>query len=154
MRLVFFITWSSTCVITNSTGEGRFKITDAKLFVLVVTLSTQDNAKLLQQLKSGFRKTINWNKYQSEPKAYAQNRYLNHLVNPSFQRVNRLFVLSLENENDRTLHSYYYLPKVEIKDFMIDGKNFFDQPINNLKYMKILEKVLLVKGMTTQLVVF
>ena len=112
----FFITWSSTCVITNSTGEGRFKITDAKLFVLVVTLSTQDNAKLLQQLKSGFRKTINWNKYQSEPKAYAQNRYLNHLVNPSFQRVNRLFVLSLENENDRTLHSYYYLPKVEIKD--------------------------------------
>ena len=116
MRLVFFITWSSTCVITNSTGEGRFKITDAKLFVLVVTLSTQDNAKLLQQLKSGFRKTINWNKYQSEPKAYAQNRYLNHLVNLSFQRVNRLFVLSLENENDRKLHSYYYLPKVEIKD--------------------------------------
>ena len=116
MRLVFFITWSSTCAITNSTGEGRFKITDAKLFVLVVTLSTQDNAKLLQQLKSGFRKTINWNKYQSEPKAYAQNRYLNHLVNPSFQRVNRLYVLSLENENDSTLHSYYYLPKVEIKD--------------------------------------
>ena len=89
-----FLTWSSTCVITNSTGEGRFTITDTKLYVPVVTLSTQDNAKLLQQLKSGFKRTINWNKYQSDPKTYAQNRYLNHLVNPSFQGVHRLFVLS------------------------------------------------------------
>ena len=63
-----FLTWSSTCVITNSTGEGRFKITDTRLFVSVVTLSTQDNAKLLQQLKSDFRRTINWNKYQSDQK--------------------------------------------------------------------------------------
>ena len=66
-----FLTWSSTCVITNSTGKGKFKITDTKLYVPVVTLSTQDNAKLLQQLKSGFRRTINWNKYQSDPKTYA-----------------------------------------------------------------------------------
>ena len=70
-----FLTWSSTCVITNSTGEGRFTITDTKLFVAVVTLSTQDNTKLLQQLRSGFRRTINWNKYQSAPKTYAQNRF-------------------------------------------------------------------------------
>ena len=73
-----FLTWSSTCVITNSTGKGRFIITDTKLFAPVVTLSTQDNAKLLQQLKSGFRRTIKCNKYQSDPKTYAQNRYLNH----------------------------------------------------------------------------
>ena len=59
MKLVSFLTWSSTCVITNSTGEGRFTITDTKLYVPVVTLSTQDNAKLLQQLKSGFKRTIN-----------------------------------------------------------------------------------------------
>ena len=59
MKLVFFLTWSSTCGITNSTGEGRFTITDTKLFVTVVTLSTQDNTKLLQQLRSGFRRTIN-----------------------------------------------------------------------------------------------
>ena len=109
------LTWSKDCVITNSTGAGKFKITETKLYVPVVTLSTQDNAKLLQQLKSGFRRTINWNKYQSDPKAYAQNRYLNHLVNPSFQGVNRLFVLSFENEDDRISHSTYYLPKVEIK---------------------------------------
>ena len=62
------------------------------------------------------------------------NRYLTHLINPSFQGVNRLFVLSFENENGRTSHSTYYLPKVEIKDYnvMIDGKNFFDQPINSM----------------------
>ena len=62
---------SSTCAIINFTGEGRFAIADTKLYVQVVTLSTQDNAKLLQQLKSGFKRTINWNKYQSDPKTYA-----------------------------------------------------------------------------------
>ena len=55
-------TWSRDCVITNSTGAGRFEITDTKLYVPFVTLSTQDNAKLLQQLKSAFKGTINWNK--------------------------------------------------------------------------------------------
>ena len=127
------LTWSSTCVITNSTGEGRFTITDTKISVPVITLSIQDNAKLLQQLKSGFKRTINWNKYQSDPKTYAQSRYLNHLVNPSFQGVNRLFVLSFENEGDRASHSNYYLTKVEIKDYnvIIDSKNFSDQPINS-----------------------
>ena len=147
------LTWSKDCVITNSTGTGKFEIKDTKLYVPVVTLSTQDNAKLLQQLKSGFRRTINWNKYQSDPKTYAQSSYLNHLINPSFQGVNRLFVLSFENENDRTSHSTYYLPKVEIKDYnvMIDGKNFFDQPIKaNLKHLKILEKLQLVKEMIAQ----
>ena len=56
------LTWSSTCVITNSTSAGIFPITDTKLYIPVVTLSIQDNAKLLQQLKSGFKRTINWNK--------------------------------------------------------------------------------------------
>ena len=78
------LTCSSTCIISSATGETKFKITDTKLYVPVVTLSTQDNAKLLQQLKSGFKTIINWNKYQSNPKTYAQNRYLNHLVDPNF----------------------------------------------------------------------
>ena len=121
------LTWPRDCVITNSSGAGKFAITETRLYVPVVTLSTQNNAKLLQQLKSGFKRAINWNKYQSSIKAYAQNRYLNHLVDPSFQGVNRLFVLSFENEDGRTSHSTYYLPKVEIKDYnvMIDGKIFF-----------------------------
>ena len=65
------LTWSKVCVITNSTGEGKFGITETKLYVPVVTLSTQDNAKLLQQLKSGFKRTINWNKYESNIKTFA-----------------------------------------------------------------------------------
>ena len=88
------LTWSKDCVITNSTGEEKFAITEAKLYVPVVTLSTKDNEKLLQQLKSGFKKTISWNKYESSIKTFAQNRYLNYSINPSFQGANRLFVLS------------------------------------------------------------
>ena len=127
------LTWPSTCVISYATGKTKFKIKDTKLYVSVVTLSIQDNAKLLQELKSGFKRTINWKKYQSNIKTYTQNRYLNHLVDPSYQGVGRLFVLSFENEAGRTSHSTYYLPKAETKDYnvMIDGKNFFDQPINS-----------------------
>ena len=128
------LTWSKDCVITNSTGEGKFAIAETKVYVPVVTLSTKDNEKLLQQLKSGLKKTISWNEYESSIKAFAQNRYLNYLINPSFQGANRLFALAFENENGRTSHSTYYLPKVEIKDYnvMIDGRNFFDQPINSM----------------------
>ena len=128
-----FLTWSKDCVITNSTGKGKFAITETKLDVPVATLSTRDNAKLLQQLKSGFERKIDCSQYESSVKTFAQNRYLNHLINPSFQGVNRLFVLSFEDENDRLSHSHYYLPKVEIKDYvMIDGRNVFDQPINSI----------------------
>ena len=77
------LAWSSTCVITNSTGAGRFSITDTRI-VPVVTLSTQENARLLQQLKSGFKRVINWNKYLSKPELLAQNPNLNQLVEPSF----------------------------------------------------------------------
>ena len=138
------LTWSKDCIITNFEGEGKFPVTETKLYVPVVTLSTQDNAKLLQQLKSGFKRTINWNKYESSPKTYAQNRYLNHLINPSFQGVNRLFVLSFENEDERKSHSTDYLPKVEIKDcnVIIDGRNSFDQPINSItKTYKNIRKI-------------
>ena len=101
----------------------------------MVTLSTQDNAKLLQQLKSGFKRVINWNKYLPKPKLLAQNPNLNHLVEPSFHGVNRLFVLVFENDTQRTSTKGYYLPNVEIKDYnvMINGENLFDQPIKNNK---------------------
>ena len=56
------LTWSKNCVITNSTGERKFQVTETKLYVPIVTLSTQDNTKLLQQLKSGFKRIVNWNK--------------------------------------------------------------------------------------------
>ena len=79
------LTWSSTCVITNSTGAGTFEITDTKIYVPVVTLSTKENAKLLQQLKSGFKRVINWNKYLSKPELLRQNPNLNYIIKPSFQ---------------------------------------------------------------------
>ena len=129
------LTWSSTCVITNSNGAGTFAITDTKLYVPVVTLSTQENTKFLQQLKSGLKRVINWNKYLSKPELLAQNPNLNHLIEPSFQGVNRLFVLAFENDDDRTSSDEYYLPTAEIKDdnTMINSENFFDQPIKNNK---------------------
>ena len=110
------LTWTSSCVITNSTGAGTFAITDTKHYVPAVNLSTQDNAKLLQQLKSGFKRVINWNKHLSKPELLEQNPNLNHLVEPSFQGVNRLFVLAFENGTQRTSHSGYHLPNVELKD--------------------------------------
>ena len=90
----------------------KFKIKDTKLYVPGVTLSTQDNAKLLQKLKSGFNKTINWNKYQPNVSPERQNQYLDFLIDPNFQGVNRLFVLLLENDEDRIVHTGYYLSKV------------------------------------------
>ena len=134
-ELGLMLTWSSTCVISTSTGGAKFEINDTKLYVPVVTLSTQDNAKLLQQFKSDFKRVFNSNKYLSKPKLLAQNPNLNHLVEPSFQGVNRLFALAFENDDQRTITNGYYLPNVEIKNYniMINGKNFFDQPITDNK---------------------
>ena len=101
----------------------------------MVTLSTQNNAKLLQQLKSGFKRVINWNKFLSKPDLLAQNRNRNYLVKSSFQEVNRLFVLAFENDMQRTSTKGYYLPNFEIKNYnvMINGENFFDQPVKDNK---------------------
>ena len=129
------LTWSSTCVITNSTGKRKFKITNTNLYVPVVTLSTKDNEKLLQQLESGFKRVINWNKYLSRPELLTQNPNLNYLIEPSFQGVNRLFVLAFENDAQRKVYSGCYLPNVEIKNYnvVINGENFL---INQLKTIK------------------
>ena len=80
-----------------------------------MNLSTQENTKFLQQLKSGFKRIINWNKYLSKPELLAQNPNLNHLVQPSFQGVNRLFVLAFQNDDNKTIDEKYYLPTVEIR---------------------------------------
>ena len=111
------LTWSEKCVLSNDTKATTFAITDTKLYAPVVTLSTQDNAKLLQQLK-----------YQLKVSIQALNPYLDFLIDPSFQGVNKLFVLSFENKDERTVHTKYYLLTIEIKDYniMINGKNFDD----------------------------
>ena len=94
------LTWSSTCVITNSTGAGTFEITDTKLYVPAVALSTKENAKLLQQLKSGFKRVINWNKYLSKQELLRQNPNLNYLIEPSFQAF---LLLKMKHKEHHTL---------------------------------------------------
>ena len=124
------LTLSARCFITDNPIAGQepiFKITDSRLYVPVATLSTQDNTKLLQQMKSGFKRTINSSKYQPKVTVQEQNQYLDFLINPSFQGVNILFVLSFENNSGRTSYTRYYLPLVEITDYnvVIDGQKFF-----------------------------
>ena len=96
-------TWPANCVIIYTDVANQvptFTITETNLYVPVVTLSTQDNAKLLAQLKSGFKRTISWNEYLSKPELLAQNENLNPLIEPSFQGVNRLFALAFEHDNN------------------------------------------------------
>ena len=98
------LTWSANCVIVSTNVANQdaiFTITETKPYVTVVTLSTKDNAKLLTQWKSGFKRTVNWNKYLSKPELLAENSNLNHLAEPSFQEINRLFVLIFENDTYR-----------------------------------------------------
>ena len=95
------LTWSENCVImsTNVANQNpTFTITETTLYVPVVTLSIQDNAKLLPQVKPGFERKISWDEYLATPELLAQNANLNHLTEPSFQAVNKLFVLAFEND--------------------------------------------------------
>ena len=112
------------------------------MHVPVVTLSTEDDTNFLEKLKLGFKRTTKWNKYRSEMTNQTKTNNLNYLIDPTFTKVNRLFVLSFENEEDKTSFSKYYVPKVEIKDFnvLIDGKSFFDVPVKNKEeaYEKIM----------------
>ena len=136
-------------VIVAPTGLA-FQIKDLKLYVPIVTLSKQNDIKLLEQLKSGFKRTIKWNKYRSQMTIQSNNNNLNYLIDPAFTKVNRLFVLSferIEENNVRKDHresfSHYYISNVEIKDFkvLIDGKSLFDLPVKNEEktYEKIIE---------------
>ena len=127
--------------VANNPPTGlEFQIKDTKLFVPVVTLSKENDIKLLEKLKSGFKKTIKWNKYRSQMTIQNNNNNLNYLIDPTFTNVNRLFILSFERieENNvkkdyRDSFSHYYVPKVEIKDFnvLIDGKSFLNSPVRN-----------------------
>ena len=80
-------------MFSSATRKRKFQTTDTKLYVPVVTLSTQDNTKLLEQLKPGFEINIDCNKYQSIISMQMQKQYLYFLTDPSFQGVNKLFVL-------------------------------------------------------------
>ena len=114
------LAWSADCVMIYANVENQvptFAITESNLYVPVV--STQDNVKLLTQLKSDFKRAISWNKYLSKPELLAQNLDSNHLVEPSLQGVYRLFVLALKNDAQRASNKRYYVPNVEIKNYNV-----------------------------------
>ena len=92
----------------NGNQGATFSITDTKLYIPVVTLSTENNAKLLQKLKSGFRRTIKWNKYRSKVSIEKPNQYLDYLIDPMLKGEKRLFVLSFENNDHRTSFKLYF----------------------------------------------
>ena len=154
-EITLILSWYKECVLVgrafrdppaaviNSPTDAKFEITDCKLYVPVVTLSVKNDNKLLEQLKSGFRRSIKWNKYMSQMSNQNKNNNSNYLIETTFSNVNRLFVLSFENEDDRTSYYKYYLPSVEIKDYnvFIDGNAFFELPIKNIEetYEKIIQ---------------
>ena len=103
-KVELILNWSADCVIVYTTfgnQNAKFTITETNLYAPAVTLSRQDNTKLLQQLKSGFKRPVSWNKYLSKPELLARNPNLNHLIEPSFLGVNRLFVLAFEDDGKR-----------------------------------------------------
>ena len=131
----------------NATGadSATFKITDAKLYVPIVTLSIEDNSKLTKLLNEGFKRPIYWNEYKVIPNktvelaAVNDVKYIRELLDSSCQGVKRLFVLAYNNTagNDQvSVDSYkkYFLPRDKIYNYNIeiDGRNFYDQPINYL----------------------
>ena len=123
-----------------------FQITDTKLYVPVATLSKENDIKLLENLKTGFKGTIKWKKYRSQIAVYSQNNNLSYLIDPTFANVNRLFVLSFARTNggdNRDSFSDYYVPNVEIEDInvFIDGKSFFHLSVKNEEegYEKIIQ---------------
>ena len=110
-------------MVTRAAGEINaptgvtFKIKDTKLYVPVVTLSTQGDNKLLEQLKTEFKRTIKWNKYKSGMTNQAKTKNSNYLIDPTFNKINKLFALSFENDDARFFFLEYYTPKIDIKDF-------------------------------------
>ena len=148
--------WDKNCVITsleqrdigggnrdNTPTGATLAINDCKLYVPEVTLSKDDEIKLLTNLKSGFKREIIWNRYRSQMTTEAVNNNLNLLIDPTFTNVNRLFVLAYQNADDRQSFSQFYLPKVLAKDFnvIIDKLAFFDLPIKTEEeaYEKIID---------------
>ena len=151
--------WNTNCVITslerrqvdagpsvvrdNARTGATLSITDCKLYIPVVTLSKDDEIKLLTNLKSGFKREIIWNKYRSQMTTEAINNNLNILIDPTFTNANRLFVLAYRTADNRQSFSQFYLPRVMVKDFnvIIDKLAFFDLPIKTEEeaYEKIID---------------
>ena len=126
----------------STIADTTFKITNTKLYVPIVTLSSKDNAKLVKLFREGFNRPVYWNEYQTKihTKDLDNNNPIRFLLDASFQGVRRLFVLPLNNTDGdnkkvkRDSDTKYFLPRVNITNYNVltDGRNFYDQPINDL----------------------
>ena len=142
------------CVLTtaeiganaDATGAdgATLEVTEAKLYVPVVPLSTEDNVKLVKQLNEGFKRLVCWNKYKVidnkviEIAAANAEKHIRELFDSSYEGVKRLFVLAYDDtagDDQVSVNSFkkYFLPRVKIENYNIeiDGRNFYDQPIND-----------------------
>ena len=146
------LTWKKECVLSNQDGNAVFIISDTKMYVPVVTLSKEDNKDFIEQQNKGFQRSIYWNEYKTkELNATVDNnnpansvRYIN--LDPSFQGVNRLFVMAYNSTNGQRK---YYLPRIELNKYnvIIGERNFYDNPIeNNIEKYRELKKVMIGKG--------
>ena len=148
------LTWKKECALSTDTGNAIFIINDTKLYVPVVTLSKEDNKDFIEQQNKGFQRSIYWNEYKT--KELTENaddnvfKYIN--LDPSFQGVNRLFVMAYNSANDqptRNGQQKYYLPRNDLNKYnvIIDGRNFYDNPIeSDIEKYRELKKVMIEKG--------
>ena len=130
------LTWYENCILSSAGTAATFAITDAKLYVQIVTLKTKDNAKLSKLLNKGLKSSIYWNKHKIIFKDY-NNEYIRERIDASFQGFSRLFVLAYAHGNNVTnKDSYrkYFLARLRIENYNIeiDGRNLYDQSINDL----------------------
>ena len=151
------LTWKKECVLSTDAVNAVFIINDTKLYVPVVTLSKEDNKDFIEQQNKGFQRSIYWNEYktkENDENADANNantvRYIN--LDPSFQSVNRLFLMAynrVAGQATRNGQRKYYLPRIDFKKYNVitDGRNFYDNPIeSDIEKYRELKKVMIGKG--------
>ena len=133
------LSWDRNFVLSNLVGDLAFTITDAKLYAPIVTLWIEDNAKLSKLLNEGFKRPVCWTNTKKFERKHNENDYIRELLDASYQGVKRLFVLAYRdcggaNRVTADSHRRYFLPRVKIVNYNIeiDGRNFYDQPINDL----------------------
>ena len=135
------LNWNKDCAMLTI-ADTTFKIKSTKLYVPIVPLLSKDNVKLVKILEEGFKRPVYWNEYQTkiESRNLDNNNLTRFPLDASFQGVRRLFVLAFDNTDngakkvERNSHTKYFLPRVNITNYnvLIDGRNFYDQPINDL----------------------
>ena len=148
------LTLKKDCVLSTSVGEAVFTINDTKLYVPVVTLSKEDNKDFIEQQNKGFQRSIYWNEYKTKEINEDANANLFKYINldPSFQGVNRLFIMAYNRANGQSTRNgqqKYYLPRIGLEkyDVIIDGRNFYDNPIeSDIEKYRELKKVMVGKG--------